>query len=336
MRRTRLPTQPWLLPYRNPLATRMGEDFFRSLPKTPGVYLMLGASGSILYVGKAKNLRTRLASYKRARPDQVSRKTIRLLNVIQRITWEECPSERAALLRENALIRKHRPPFNVVNRHPEGYYFIACRVSEKGATELVLTTHGEGPLRDEGFELFGAFKGRGRIREGFAALLRLLWLCSTAELPERFEFPGPLLRKVLPDRYGLRLRSPKWNQALKRFLRGNSHRVLLSLLTAELLELHGIPPFLYRFIQGELDSLKLFYELGPGRNRRLRRAHGLPYRLIAQGELDDLLVTARAVEPARHFSCDPFESEHERAREGEITYGREKPPGFQIQPPDGS
>src|SRR4051812_25557289 len=107
-----------LLPYQNPLTARVGREFFAALPRTPGVYVMYGLSNHVIYVGKAKNLRARLASYRRARPHQVSRKVIRLIHVIDEIRYETCESEAHALLRENELLRLHRPLFNVVNTRP--------------------------------------------------------------------------------------------------------------------------------------------------------------------------------------------------------------------------
>jgi excinuclease UvrABC nuclease subunit len=59
--------QLWLFPPPKPLVERFGEDFFRALPPVPGVYLMCGATEGVLYVGKAKNLRKRLSSYRVAR-----------------------------------------------------------------------------------------------------------------------------------------------------------------------------------------------------------------------------------------------------------------------------
>src|SRR6185437_16312195 len=129
--------QEWLIRYRNPLLERMGWDFFRSVPKAPGVYRFYGPHAGedevLLYVGKAKNLRDRLASYRRATPDTVSRKVLWMLAHVRRIELETCASERAALLRENRLLRTLRPPYNVLNTSPENYVFIALLETPKGA-----------------------------------------------------------------------------------------------------------------------------------------------------------------------------------------------------------
>ena len=79
-------------------------------PKLPGVYGMIDGKGRLIYVGKAKELRTRLMSYCRDKRDH---KAGRILHAARTIVWERAPNEFAALLRELELIRRHRPRFNV-------------------------------------------------------------------------------------------------------------------------------------------------------------------------------------------------------------------------------
>jgi excinuclease UvrABC nuclease subunit len=91
----------------------------------PGTYRMLGATGLVLYVGKAKRLRTRLLSYFRsARANRRRDKQARILRHAHGLEWEYAPSEFAALLRELRLIKRHRPRFNVlmnVDEPPRGW-----------------------------------------------------------------------------------------------------------------------------------------------------------------------------------------------------------------------
>jgi hypothetical protein len=108
--------QLWLFPHPKPLVQRFGEEFFRGLPQAPGVYLFCGPSEGVLYVGKAKNLRKRVGSYRVANPERLPRRIIRLLNRVTRIEWDECASEAAARFREEALIAALQPRFNVAGK----------------------------------------------------------------------------------------------------------------------------------------------------------------------------------------------------------------------------
>src|SRR4026209_400075 len=96
------------------LQRRFDRTFFRSLPACAGVYLMCDAEDRIIYVGKAKNLRQRIGSYRYA-GERCSRKTARLVARVASIRWQQCASEEAALLEENRLLRELRPQFNRMN-----------------------------------------------------------------------------------------------------------------------------------------------------------------------------------------------------------------------------
>jgi excinuclease ABC subunit C len=113
-------------------------------PNRPGVYAMLDGNGDILYVGKAKRLRTRLLNYFR-RSCAERQKAQRLLRRTHCVVWEYSPHEFAALLRELELIRQHRPRFNVmgqpllrrrayvcIGRAPAPYVYVANEAPAKG------------------------------------------------------------------------------------------------------------------------------------------------------------------------------------------------------------
>lgn len=104
--------QLWLFDPPKPLVDRFGGEFFRSLPAAPGVYLLCGATAGVLYVGKARNLRQRLSSYRVANPERLSRRIVRLLHQVRRIEWDVCASEAAAMEREALLICVLQPRFN--------------------------------------------------------------------------------------------------------------------------------------------------------------------------------------------------------------------------------
>ncbi|HEV8613698.1 MAG TPA: nucleotide excision repair endonuclease, partial [Gemmatimonadales bacterium] len=89
----------------------------------PGIYRMLDASGRVLYVGKAKQLRARLLSYFQAKfPDD---KGARILHSASDLSWDYVPSEFAAHLAELREIRKCRPPYNVQMNRRRVAVFVA-------------------------------------------------------------------------------------------------------------------------------------------------------------------------------------------------------------------
>jgi excinuclease ABC subunit C len=89
----------------------------------PGVYRMLTTAGEVVYVGKSKQLRTRLLSYFRcAFPEE---KGARILREADRIEWDYTPSEFAALLEELRHIKRLRPRFNVaMKRDARNFCFL--------------------------------------------------------------------------------------------------------------------------------------------------------------------------------------------------------------------
>src|SRR5208282_6301499 len=104
--------QQWLFAPAQPLVERLGTQFFRQVPAQPAVYIMRDAGGAVVYVGKAKNLRQRLRSYRVANAERVPRRHLRLMREAARIDFDLCRNEAAALVREAKLLRELRPKFN--------------------------------------------------------------------------------------------------------------------------------------------------------------------------------------------------------------------------------
>ncbi|MBA3649593.1 MAG: GIY-YIG nuclease family protein [Chitinophagales bacterium] len=91
-----------------------------ALPESAGVYFFLDKSGRVLYIGKAKNLRSRIRGHFSG-TSSTKAKTL-LMNQIHHIQYEVCGTELIAMLRESALIKKHFPPFNTAQKISENNY----------------------------------------------------------------------------------------------------------------------------------------------------------------------------------------------------------------------
>jgi excinuclease ABC subunit C len=98
------------------------KSLIDSLPTVPGVYRMLGADGAVLYVGKARNLRSRVRQYMRRQG--LSARTVAMMQQVRDIGVTVTQSESEALLLENNLIKTWRPRYNVQLRDDKSYPYI--------------------------------------------------------------------------------------------------------------------------------------------------------------------------------------------------------------------
>jgi len=123
--------QQFLFAPEKPLVKRLGKRFFKKIPRHTGVYKMRDAQGQIVYVGKAKDLRQRLRSYRVANPERMGRRHLRLLQQVTRIEFDLCPNETVALKHEAKLIRELKPKFNRAGVWQGKPQFLVWRFSEQ-------------------------------------------------------------------------------------------------------------------------------------------------------------------------------------------------------------
>ncbi|MCF6272465.1 MAG: excinuclease ABC subunit UvrC [Rhodobacteraceae bacterium] len=167
-----------------PAATLRGHEVIKSylagLDTSSGVYRMLDATGAVLYVGKARQLRQRVSSY--ARPTGHSARIGRMISATASMMFLTTRTETEALLLEQNLIKQLKPRYNVLLRDDKSFPSI-----------LVTTTHGfpqikkhRGARREEG-QYFGPFASTGAVNRTLAQLQRVFLLrnCSDAEFDGR-------------------------------------------------------------------------------------------------------------------------------------------------------
>jgi excinuclease ABC subunit C len=88
-----------------------------SIPEAPGSYQFKDRDGRVIYVGKAKSLRSRLGNYFTS-PDLLPPRTAQMVGAAETVEWIEVRNEVEALMLEYSLIKEHRPRFNVRLRGP--------------------------------------------------------------------------------------------------------------------------------------------------------------------------------------------------------------------------
>lgn len=150
------------------------QQKIRTLPLASGVYLMRGAAGHVIYVGKAVSLRKRVRSYFRPRRG-VSSKTDVLVKEIHAIDHIETSSEAEALLLEASLIKKYRPKYNVELKDDKSYPYIEITGEPFPRISLIRRVAFErGQARDaKGAVYYGPYVSAGLIREALTIIRRI-------------------------------------------------------------------------------------------------------------------------------------------------------------------
>ncbi len=154
--------------------------FVDSLPARPGVYRMLDLGGQILYAGKARNLKSRVASY--FQPSNVQPKVQALIAKTANMEVTITNSETEALLLEYNLIKKHRPRFNVVLRDDKSFPYLHLETKH----EFPRLNFYRGSRKEPG-KYFGPYPSAGAVRETLQQLQKLFRIrnCDDAYFANR-------------------------------------------------------------------------------------------------------------------------------------------------------
>ena len=154
------------------------------LPESPGVYLWKDGEGVVLYVGKAKRLRSRVRSYF-ATDHLESVKTRALMRQAADVDTIVVPTEAHALILEANLIKEYRPRFNIALRDDKSYPYIKVTVQESFPRVFVTRR-----LLDDGARYFGPYTDVGQMRRALNVVKRIFTVRSCnydmpREMPER-------------------------------------------------------------------------------------------------------------------------------------------------------
>jgi len=142
----------------------------RSLPRTPGVYLMKDASGRVIYIGKAGSLPDRVSSYFVPSTDLGFKKQP-MLEVVEDFDFIECEGEWEALLAENRLIKDVRPRFNARLTDDKTFPYLVVTLREDFPRVFVTRSPSDPALR--GARVYGPFTAVGALREAVQILQRV-------------------------------------------------------------------------------------------------------------------------------------------------------------------
>ncbi|MXP47057.1 excinuclease ABC subunit UvrC [Altererythrobacter luteolus] len=150
------------------------RDTVKTLKPVPGVYRMLDTRGDVLYVGKARALKNRVANYTQA--NNLTQRLLRMVSQTRRMEIVTTNSEAEALLLEAQFIKRFRPPFNVLLRDDKSFPFILLR-TDHGFPRIM--KH-RGARRAKG-NYYGPFASAGSVNTTINALQKLFLLRSCTD-----------------------------------------------------------------------------------------------------------------------------------------------------------
>jgi len=199
------------------------KNFLITLPLTPGVYRMISKEGKVLYVGKAKNLRSRVTSY--THPEALPIRLRQMIHLTHSMEFVVTQSESEALILEATLIKKFQPPYNVRLKDDKAYPYILLT---KGDLPPRLSIY-RGTVQKQG-EYFGPFASVSAVHETLELLIKTFKLrtCKDTVYPHRKRpclqyyikrCTGPCVGKISPESYAERV------EQVRLFLQGKSKNI---------------------------------------------------------------------------------------------------------------
>lgn len=181
-----------------------------ALPQSPGVYLYRDSQGKILYVGKAKNLRSRVRSYFRESADLGPAKE-KMVSLIANLETINTHTELEALVLEATLIRKHQPPYNVLLRDDKYYLFI------KITKDIPARIFPVRKIVQDGSRYFGPYSSAASVRKTLSLLRRIFPFREEKDRPRDIIFPHPLFPQNVSEDNA---------SHIARFLKGNRQEIM--------------------------------------------------------------------------------------------------------------
>ncbi len=160
-----------------------------TIPDTPGSYQFKDAQGRVIYVGKAKNLRSRLSNYFQ-NPANLPARTAQMVATAESVEWIQVRNDVEALMLEYSLIKRYQPRFNIRLKDDKSYPFLAVTLDDEWPRAMVM----RGTKR-KGVRYFGPYGHAYAIRETLDLLLRTFPVrtCSDNKLGRHQKLGRPCL-----------------------------------------------------------------------------------------------------------------------------------------------
>ena len=149
------------------------------IPKTPGVYTFYDKKGRVLYIGKAINLRSRVRSYFQPGSDLSVMKQV-MVRLVSNVKVQKTKNEARALIMENLLIKKYKPPYNIMLKDDKNYLYLKIKDEDFPRVEFVRRPNFRQKAR-----YFGPFPWSRPVKQVYRYFHKIFPLRSCSSMPNK-------------------------------------------------------------------------------------------------------------------------------------------------------
>lgn len=199
----------------------VAKEKIKKLPRSPGVYIMKTGGGSVLYVGKAVNLRKRVSSYFRPKAS-LDERISAMVRLVDDIDYISTSTEAEALIYENGLIKQLSPRYNIALKDGKSYPMLKLTVQED-FPRLIVTRE----KKDDGAAYYGPYANAKLLRQAVILLKQIFPLRSCVKMGKKVcleyhikQCPGPCAGAISRSAYSEMVKE------LKLFLEGRRKELL--------------------------------------------------------------------------------------------------------------
>ncbi len=194
------------------------KEKIKKLPDTPGVYIMKSERRGILYIGKATSLKKRVATYFNLK---LSGKNKMLVEQVRGIDYIECESPQQALILEAALIKEHKPKYNISLKDSKSYPYIEITKEKHPRVFISRAKHKKNSF------FYGPYTDAAPLKQALKLIRKIFPFCSRRGRRRNLCLyyhiglcPGPCADKISPSEYNENIK------AIKKILKGKRRELI--------------------------------------------------------------------------------------------------------------
>ena len=251
---------------------RFGPEYFKRIPREPGVFWMNDSKRQLLLLGHSKNLQYKLLLLRSYLLHSTPHTDSEIIQQIHEIHWTHCENSEASFYLEKKLAEQFNSAYKIENTEGESYYYLNFQPS-KNQFKLSMS---QKPSQQK--YSFGAFRGKSPSLATYSALLR--WLRYYFQGGSAMQWPSPFNKQFMPQKWTIHksdseINSPWLEKSIVNFFTGQNRDLLLCFTERIGKDIDTLDKFTRLWLHKDLCRLDRFYRAQITRNKNIIQCLGL-------------------------------------------------------------